>query len=464
MGITDSNVYKLYRRNRLLCWTLSGVLMGIIMGFIMRSANFTKLQRYYWGFPGDVIMMNMLKAVIVPLIIFSITTGVASMAQSTGRLSKWCFIYYLTTTFIAIIIGIVFSYIFRPGEQRVTPNDPKDPQTVADGLLDILRNMFPPNIISAMFQQAKSGRNDKGGVSVSWQGSNPGKPSQNVLGLITWCGTFGFYLGKLAKKGNEHAQQALSLINGMNTAVMAMIDIVMWYHPIGLVFLISAKIMAVDDVEAWKELGMFMVTTIVAIAMQALIVIPGIYYLVLKKNPFVYMKGVVQALLTAFGTASSAATMPITLRNLEVNNKVDSRVVRFMIPLGATINMDGTALYEAICALFIARLEGITLNFGDVITIVFTATAASIGAAAVPSAGLITLVMVLTAVNLPTDNIAWIFTVDWFLDRFRTATNVWGDCCGAAVVQHICQEDLDKCDHTYVAENRAYFGDDDDHM
>ena len=259
-------------------------------------------------------------------------------------------------------------------------------------------------------------------------------------------------LGRLRKKGNNDAKMALAIFNGMNDAVMDIVDMIMWIQPIGLIFLISNKIMSIDEdqVEIWTALGWHIFTTVVAILMHALIFIPLIYYGVHKYwngkqlNPYKYLLGVAQAIVTAFGTASSAATLPITLRNCEVNNKIDRRVTRFMLPLGATINMDGTALYEAQAALFIAQINNIDMSLGKIITIAITATAASIGAAAVPSAGLITLIMVLTAVGLPLEDIAIIYIVDWFLDRFRTATNVWGDCVGASCVMTICQEQLDE--------------------
>merc|ERR1712176_432110 len=151
--------------------------------------------------------------------------------------------------------------------------------------------------------------------------------------------------------------------------------------------------------------------------------------------------------------------MPITLRNLETKNNIDRRVTRFMIPVGATINMDGTALYEAVAAIFIAQLNPQlgTLGFGKILIIAITGTVASVGAAAVPSAGLVTLIIVLTAVDLPLEDIAWIYTIDWFLDRFRTATNVWGDSVGCGVVQHLCQDELDaEAKHSdLLAEHRS---------
>lgn len=262
--------------------------------------------------------------------------------------------------------------------------------------------------------------------------------------MIVFCSVFGYYLGKIAANGNKAAQSALDLFNGLNDAIMAMVDLIMWYVPIGLLFLISNKIMGMgDDMgSTWAALGMFILTSILALVIHGFIVLPACYLIMVRKNPFKYMSGVAQAMVTAFANASSAATMPITMRNIEVNNKIDCRVTRFMLPLGATINMDGTALYEAVAALFIAQLQGINLGFGEIITVAVTSTAASIGAAAVPSAGLITLIIVLTAVGLPTDDIALILTVDWFLDRIRTAINVWGDSVGCGIVAHLAREEL----------------------
>jgi len=433
-------------KEKLLILTIFSVVLGVALGFIMRSANFSSLQRYYWGFPGDVIMMHMLKCIIVPLIIFSILTGVASLAGSSGKLSLFAVIYYLTTTVIAIIIGIVASVAIKPGSgvdrgEIQSGAAPEQRKAVVDGLLDIIRNCFPDNIVEATFDQASTARIDNNGtisIAVSYGGS------QNVLGLIVFCSMFGYYLGKIASEGNKSAAAALELFNGLNDAIMAMVDLIMWYVPIGLIFLISNKIMGMgDDMgSTWAALGMFILTSIVALLVHGFIVLPLLYFLIVRKNPLRYISGVAQAMITAFANASSAATMPITMRNLELNNKIDIRVTRFMLPLGATINMDGTALYEAVAALFIAQLSGVNLGFGEIITVAVTSTAASIGAAAVPSAGLITLIIVLTAVGLPTDDIALILTVDWFLDRIRTAINVWGDSVGCGIVAHLAREDL----------------------
>merc|ERR1712038_464524 len=154
-----------------------------------------------------------------------------------------------------------------------------------------------------------------------------------------FCATFGFFLGKLKQKGNQNAATALAIFNGMNDAVMELVDLIMWIHPIGLFFLISNKIMSMADASIWSALGKLIATTLTGIFIHACIIIPLIYWLVTKKSPFTYALGVSQAIVTAWATASSAATMPITLRNLETRNNIDRRVTRFMIPVGATINM-----------------------------------------------------------------------------------------------------------------------------
>jgi Na+/H+-dicarboxylate symporter len=160
--------------------------------------------------------------------------------------------------------------------------------------------------------------------------------------------------------------------------------------------------------------------------------------------PFRFIGNMMNALTTAFGTASSSATLPVTMECLENKNRVDPRVSKFVLPIGATINMDGTALYEAVAAIFIAQVRGFTLTFGNVIAISITATAASIGAAGIPQAGLVTMVMVLDTVGLPADDVGMILAVDWLLDRFRTVVNVLGDCIGAGIVYHLSRKELDQ--------------------
>jgi Na+/H+-dicarboxylate symporter len=210
-----------------------------------------------------------------------------------------------------------------------------------------------------------------------------------------------------------------------------------WYAPIGIASLLMER-MGRAGPDFWDEvhkLAWYMATVLSGLAIHVLIVLPGIYWLVKRRNPFRYMLGMAQALLTAFSTASSSATLPLTL-NCARNSGISDRTSGFVLPLGATINMDGTALYEAVAVIFIAQSLGIEFTGPQLVIVFLTATLAAIGAAGIPEAGLVMMAIVLTAVGIDPKEAALILAVDWFLDRFRTAVNVAGDAIGAGVIDH----------------------------
>jgi Na+/H+-dicarboxylate symporter len=218
---------------------------------------------------------------------------------------------------------------------------------------------------------------------------------------------------------------------------------VIWLSPIGVFFLIYSKLLEMDNIlGVFAKLGVYALTVSGGIIFHGFVILPTIFFLLTKKNPIKFTGNMTQAIATAFGTSSSSATLPVTIQCLETNNKIDSRVSRFVLPIGATINMDGTALYEAVAAIFIAQLRGVALTFTHIIAISITATAASIGAAGIPQAGLVTLVMVLDTVGLPAEDVSLIIAVDWMLDRIRTVVNVLGDSYGAAIVEHFSEKEL----------------------
>uniref|UniRef100_A0A8D3D1Q3 Amino acid transporter n=1 Tax=Scophthalmus maximus TaxID=52904 RepID=A0A8D3D1Q3_SCOMX len=328
--------------------------------------------------------------------------------------------------------------------------------------LFFFRNMFPPNIVEACTKQFKT-HYAKRVVHVTMtvndtiftlNGSQemtreemipvPGTVNGiNALGLVVFSMCFGLIIGSMGEQG----QPLKDFFDCLNEAIMRLVAIIMWYAPIGILFLIAGKIVEMDDISTMGgQLGMYTVTVICGLLIHAIVVLPTLYFVITRKSPFVFIAGLLQALITALGTSSSSATLPITFKCLEENNKVDKRVTRFVLPVGATINMDGTALYEALAAIFIAQVNDYDLNFGQILTISITATAASIGAAGIPQAGLVTMVIVLTSVGLPTDDISLIIAVDWFLDRLRTTTNVLGDSIGAGIVEHLSRHELQKKD------------------
>ncbi|XP_043358799.1 excitatory amino acid transporter 5-like isoform X2 [Dermochelys coriacea] len=423
--------------------------------------------------------MRMLKMLILPLITSSLMSGLATMDSKTcGKMGLVTLTYYLWTTFMAVTVGIVLVINMHPGAAAQ-----KEEYTVgnvvlssADALLDLIRNMFPSNLIEASFQQYRtvlipvvksSGFPKIPGKPLSFiyfvpddenpkiqrpvlleitpspemtYRTLPGASSEmNVLGIVIFSATIGLLLGKMGERGTP----LVNVCQCLNEAVMKIVSMAAWYFPFGIVFLIAGKILEMEDPAAiGKKLGLYAITVVTGLVIHGLILLPLLFALITRKNPFAFIRGILQALLIALATSSSSATLPITLKCLLENNGIDRRVARFVLPVGATINMDGTALYEAVAAIFIAQVNEYDLDLGQIITISITATAASIGAAGIPQSGLVTMVIVLTSVGLPTDDITLIIAVDWALDRLRTMTNVLGDALAAGIIAHVCRKDF----------------------
>ncbi|CAN9509752.1 unnamed protein product [Ophioblennius macclurei] len=466
------HVGSLLKRNWLLIATVLSVLLGISLGVMVREyASLSHLHKQYFGFPGE-ILMRMLKLVILPLIISSMITGVAALdSEVSGKIGLRAVIYYFSTTIIAVILGIILVMTIKPGVSQTadhidragtTPN-----VTTVDTLLDLLRNMFPENLVQACFQQYKTKRKELKPVKIPTNTSNATIPPLtttllaavenitkdykiigvysdgiNVLGIIVFCVAFGLVIGKMGEKGRI----LLEFFDALNEATMKLVQIIMCYMPIGILFLIAAKIIEVEDWEIFRKMGLYMVTVLSGLAIHATVCLPLIFFIIVRKNPYTFTLGMAQALVTALMISSSSATLPVTFQCAEENNRIDKRITRFVLPVGATINMDGTALYEAVAAIFIAQLNDYALDVGHIVTISITATVASIGAAGVPNAGLVTMVIVLTAVGLPASDVTLIVAVDWLLDRFRTMINVLGDAYGAGIVQKLSKRELERMD------------------
>jgi solute carrier family 1 (high affinity glutamate transporter) protein 1 len=257
----------------------------------------------------------------------------------------------------------------------------------------------------------------------------------DVLPLIVFALLFGAVLSVLGERGRV----AMDVISGLNEAIMRLVHWLMLVAPVGIFGIVAARIGRAggfqDFLPELAALGKYSGTVVFGLAIHSLITLPLILSVVGRRNPVRYAGGVGAALLNAFSTASSSATLPLTMEGVEEENGISNRTASFVLPLGATINMDGTALYEAVAAMFIAQVHGIALDPAQQFVIFLTATLAAIGAAGIPEAGLVTMVIVLRAVNLPIEGITLILAVDWLLDRFRTTVNVWGDAVGAGVIE-----------------------------
>lgn len=388
----------------LLVLIIIGVIVGAFCGWFFGPA----MQNIAWV---GTLFLNALKMIIVPLIVAAMISGVASLGdvRKLGRLGGITLGYFAVTTGIAVLIGLILVNLLQPGV-GLTPLGGGVPERVQDkqetGITDILLAMISPNLFAAAAET-------------------------NVLPLMLFAILFSAALTTVGEKGAH----VIAFFDGMNEALMKIVVWLMYLAPIGIFALVAARLGQAGGGEAFFEqlrsVGWYVATVIIGLVIHFVLLV-GILFFIAGRG-MDYIVNTLRALFTAFGTASSSATLPLTMECVR-ENKVDERAVRFVVPLGSTVNMNGTALYEAVAAMFIAQSYGIELDMTQQAIVFVTATLAAVGAAGIPEAGLVTMVLVLTAVGLPLEGIGLLLAVDWLLDRFRTTINVWGDAVGAAVV------------------------------
>jgi Na+/H+-dicarboxylate symporter len=362
------------------------------------------------------VFLASLKALMVPLVVLSMVLGVQQLGagRGVGRLVGVTSLYFLSTTFIAVMLGLVLVTWIHPGvagdaQAAAAAAAPSERVSALQALSEVVTGMFPANLVEA----AARG---------------------NVLGLIVASLAFGLALSRLARP----SPALLDALDALNRALFVIVHWVVWFAPIGVCALVADRLGRAGGGDAvfreLQRLFAYSATVMLGLAVHGFVVLPLILWLVARRNPVRYFANVFEAVITAFGTASSAATLGVTLRCVVERNNVSRKSADFVLPIGATVNMDGTALYEAVAAVFIAQSLGIELDTVSLAVVALTATLAAIGAAAIPEAGLVTMVLVLQAVGLPAEGVGLLLAVDWVLDRFRTALNVWGDTVGAAVI------------------------------
>ncbi len=389
---------------------------------------------------GGQIFLRLLQMVVVPLVMASVMSGILGMGdvRKLGRPGGIAILYYMTTTVLAVLVGLVIVNIIDPGltidpdiiadaqaqgehevnkakaaMQAKTGEEPKAP-TIGMILRNLILMLFTDNLLSSMVEV-------------------------DLLPLIVFSIIFAGMLTTMGKRSETIA----TLVVGINDALMSFILLLMKVAPFGIFCLVAARFGAAqaegEFLELLKTLAGYMATVLIGLSIHAFVTLPAIMFALTRRNPYKFMAKMSQALLTAFSTSSSTASLPVTMEAAEKYGGISKQSTEFVLPLGATINMDGTALYEAAAAIFIAQAYSVaspdfTLTFVDQVVIAVTATLAAIGAAGIPEAGLVTMLIVLNAVNLPLALIGLILPVDWLLDRFRTTVNVFGDSVGTAIV------------------------------
>ena len=384
---------------------LIALVLAVIFGYyVPQGIKYTEWM--------GVVFLTSLKMVIVPLILSSIISGVTSMGggKNLGRLGGKTLLYYISTSLLAIVTGLLLVNIIRPGvgvEMGFT-NNVVDLTDKAGSVKDILMRIIPSNIFQSMAEG-------------------------DILPIIFFAIIFGVFISQIESK---YSNMLTTLFEAVFEVMMKMTMFIIKFTPLGVFGIVSREVHRNADQlgNLAGSMAIYMGTVALALSIHAFVTLPLILRFVAKVNPVKHFKNMITPLLTAFSTASSSATLPLTMEAVEYESGVSNKISSFTLPLGATINMDGTALYECVAAMFIAQVYGIELSIFEQLMIVITALLASIGAAGIPMAGLVMLTVVLTAAGLPLEGIGLILAVDLPLDMSRTTVNVWSDSCGAVTV------------------------------
>jgi Na+/H+-dicarboxylate symporter len=367
---------------------------------------------------GD-LFLKALSMIIVPLVVTSIASGVANIGSSEGigRLGLKTFLYYVMTSLLAILAGLALVNLIRPGAgAALAPNAPVEDLVLAmeehygestwDTILGVVMRMVPSNPVRAM-------------------------ADGEMIQIILFCILFGYFITRVPE---PHRSRMTGLFEAGFQVMMKLTHFIILFAPIG-VFGLVAGMVGASGLGVFRDLGLYAVTVVAGLLFHACVTLPGLLVLLGRGvSPVKHLRAMASVLLTAFSTSSSSATLPLTMKAVEENAGVPNRISSFVLPLGATVNMDGTALYECVAALFIAQAYGIELGPGKQVIVVFTALLASIGAAGIPMAGLVMMVVVLKAVGLPLEGVGLVLAVDRILDMCRTTVNVWSDSVGAVVI------------------------------
>lgn len=458
-GLILYKIKKWMLDNLLLVLTLVGVILGFVVGFGFREAHPSEDALMWIGLPGQ-LYLRLLKMMIVPLIACSVVCGAAALdPKANGKISLIAFIFIISTNGLGSAIGMGATLMFGAGKEsarEVTNNVEGDMQT-QDILADLIRNVIPENLFHATFAQTQTKykgdeieveRNTTNGTIIETQKKvtkylgTMGNP--NIIGLIFACTLLGLAAANIQEKGKLF----LAFVQSVSDTVITVVRWFMWTTPVGVISLIAVSIASIENVERiFSQLGMFIAAITVGILVQQLIVQSGIYFAFTRKNPYKFLFTIAKPWMIAFASTSTAVAIPEMLTACENKNKIDKRVARFTIPFSVTISCNGSALYIAGATVFVGHLAGFPLTAGDYLLIWLLVTVAAMAIPSVPSASIMTTIMILTSMNIPVEDIALLLAVEWYLDRIRSTSSVVGHTVCTAVVYKLCKNDLDDLDN-----------------
>lgn len=365
------------------------------------------------------LFLRALRMIIIPLVFSSIVTGVTNIgnARNIGRMGFKTAVYYLSTSTIAILTGFILVNIFKPGTRaKIELSQAIEMDPVKLSLKDTLLRIIPENVFTAFSDNSQ------------------------MIAVIFFALLFGFFI---TQTGDRQRTTLSSFFGAVFDVMMKFTLFVIRFTPLGIFGLMAEKIALQKDLYALMEgTGMYMFVVILGICIHIFVTLPLIVKYFGRSKPYKHLVASRTPLITAFSTSSSNATLPLTIESVENNSGVSNKVSSFTLPLGATINMDGAALYECVAVIFIAQAYGIDLTTGQQLIVILTSLLASIGSAGIPMAGLVMITVVMTAVGLPLEGVGLVIAVDRIIDMFRTTANVWSDICGAVVIARSEGEEL----------------------
>lgn len=383
------------------------ILLALILGYYF--PNFSKNVKFL----GD-IFLNLLKMLVIPIVIFSISTSILNLKDinKIKLMGIYSIFLYFLTMFLAVFVSFIFVYLIKPGvNEKITNIKTETININQQNLFDFITNLFSPNIFKSLV-------------------------NNEILQIIIFVIFISLGMLYLSYNNEKVFNDILNIMNFINETLILLVRFIIRLAPVGI-FALIYNVIAIYGFSTIFSLFKYVLTVILSILTHAFIVLPLLVYLLSKNNLYKTMNDMKLALLIAFSTSSSAATLPTTIELSIDKAKIKKEVAEFVLPLGATINMNGTALYEAVAAIFVANLYGMSLSGYDILMISITSVLAAAGAAAIPSAGLVTMSIVFTAVGIPLEGISIIFIVDRILDMFRTTLNVLGDISVALIINKI---------------------------